>query len=208
VKLALFAMLAAVAAWAANPRIVYNKEFPGSVPEYAAITIQADGSATYGETPNDPEPEMFKIEPEAAEAIFQLARRLERFARPIESGMKVANMGRKTYRWEEDGDVIMVRYNHTNEEDARVLQDWFERITECERILIDLRRTARFDRLGVNDVLIRLEAAWNAKRVVGMAQFLPVLDRLAKNESYLHMARERATGLAEAFRATGKAGAE
>jgi hypothetical protein len=31
-------------------------------------------------------------------------------------------------------------------------------------------------------------------------QFLPLLDRIAKNESFLHIARERAAGLAESIR--------
>ena len=199
-------MLVAAAAWAAGPRIVYQKAFPGSVPAYAAIAIEQDGSATYSEMEGDTEPLEFTIEPEAAAAIFDLANKLERFKKPLESGLKVANTGRKTYRWEENGSVTMVQYNHSNDAGARALQDWFERITEGERILIDLQRTARFDRLGVNDVLLRLESAWTAKRVVGMAQFLAMLDRVGKNEAYLHMARERATTLAEAFRAAAKGG--
>ena len=204
-KYALMLMLAATLAWAADPQITYTKEFPGSVPAYVAITLHPDGAATYSEDPDEDEPETFQVEPDAAAAIFALAEKLDKFKRKIESGAKVANMGRKTYRWDEDGNATVLQYNHTTDADARVFQDWFERITECERILIDLRRTARFDRLGVNDVLIRLEAAWNAKRVVGMAQFLPMLDKVSKNEAYLHMARDRASGLAEAFRAAGKA---
>lgn len=202
----LIGALASVAAFAAGPRIAYSKDFPGSVPAYSAITLEQDGSATYSEIPNDPEPLKFKIEPEAAAAIFDLATRLEKFKKPLESGLKVASTGRKTYRWEEDGNANVVQYNHSNEPEARELQDWFERITECQRILIELERTARFDRLGVNDVLLRLEAAWNAKRVVGREQFLAALDRVARNDAYLHMARERALKLAAAFRAAGKTG--
>jgi hypothetical protein len=36
--------------------------------------------------------------------------------------------------------------------------------------------------------------------VVAAQQFLPLLDRIAKNDSYLHIARERASALAEAIR--------
>jgi hypothetical protein len=35
---------------------------------------------------------------------------------------------------------------------------------------------------------------------VAAAQLLPVLDRIIKNESYIHMARERAASLADAIR--------
>ena len=41
---------------------------------------------------------------------------------------------------------------------------------------------------------------WDRKRLVAPEQFLPLLDRIAKNESFLHMARERAAALAEAIR--------
>ena len=39
------------------------------------------------------------------------------------------------------------------------------------------------------------------KRLVGLDQFLPTLDRIAKNESYMHTARAKAAELAEAIRA-------
>ena len=35
--------------------------------------------------------------------------------------------------------------------------------------------------------------------MVAAQQFLPLLDRIVKNESYLHIARERAGALAEAI---------
>jgi hypothetical protein len=44
-------------------------------------------------------------------------------------------------------------------------------------------------------------------RVVGGEQFLPLLDRVIKNDSYLNMARERAASIAAVIRA-GKPKAE
>jgi hypothetical protein len=38
------------------------------------------------------------------------------------------------------------------------------------------------------------------KRLVGLDRFLPLLDKVAKNDVYLHMARERAASLASAIR--------
>jgi hypothetical protein len=35
-------------------------------------------------------------------------------------------------------------------------------------------------------------------------QFLPMLDRVVRNESFLHIARDRAAGLAEGIRALPK----
>jgi hypothetical protein len=45
-----------------------------------------------------------------------------------------------------------------------------------------------------------VEATRERNRLVAPEQFLPLLDRIVKNESYLHMARERAANMAEAIR--------
>jgi hypothetical protein len=188
----------------AAPRVIYTKVFPGSEPAYVRIVIEQDGGATYQEAA-DEEPEKFKLDPPTVEAIFALADKLQHFTRKLESDLKVAKVGEKTYRWEDGGSATEVKYNYSTDVDAQALQDWFERITQSERVLIELRRTARFDRLGVHEVLLRLESLWSKKRLVGPDQFLSQLDRISKNESYMNMARDRATVLAEQFRGLGKA---
>jgi len=60
----------------------------------------------------------------------------------------------------------------------------------------------------VNQSILQLQAAWERKRLLGIQQYLPMLDRVAKNESYLHMARSRAAALADAFRNADKAKTE
>jgi len=196
--LTLFAMTASA------QRIVYTKVFPGSVPAYVKVVIAQDGALTYQEEANETEPETVKLDPAETAAIFDLASKLDHFKGKIESGLKVAKVGEKTYRWEDGSAVSEAKYNHTNDETARALQDWFEHITESLRLRADLERTYKYDRLGVNEIVVRLDAAWAAKRVVAPMQFTPILDRIAKNESLLNMARERAAGLSEAFKATAK----
>lgn len=199
--LLLFAMSTALALSASGQRIVYTKVFPKSKPDYVRITIEKSGAATYQETADEPEPDKFQVDTAAASAIFALADKLDHFKPKLESGMKVAKTGDKTYRWEDGTAASEATYNHTTNDDARALQDWFERITECQRILAELQRTLRFDRLGVNDVVLRLNAVVQQKRVVAPQQFIPILDRIAKNESILNMARERAASLSDTFKA-------
>ena len=190
--LLLFALTAALSVMASAQRIVYTKVFPGSKPDYVKITIAKSGAATYQEAADEPEPDQVQLDSAATKAIFDLAERLNHFQGKLESGMKVAKTGDKTYRWEEGPKVSEAKYNHTTSDDAKALQDWFERITECQRILSELQRTLRYDRLGVNEVVLRLDAVLQQKRVVAPEQFVPILDRIAKNESILNMARERA----------------
>ncbi len=194
-------MLLAALAWAADaPRIVYSKSFPGSVPAFVEIRLSRSGACEYREAADDDNPLKFTLdEPDAAE-IFSLAEKLDRFKRPLESNFKVANMGIKTFRFLDGSAVTEVKFNYSVDLDAQAIANWFERIVESEQHMISLERAVRFDKLGVYKVLLALESSYDRKRLVAHSQFLPMLDRVAKNESYVHMARERAAALAEAFR--------
>jgi hypothetical protein len=170
------------------------------VPAYVGIQIDKDGSSVYQEAPNDESPIAFKLPEQDVAAIFALAEKLDRFKRPLESNLKVANMGVKTFRFEQGAEKNETKFNYSLDEDAKALADWFERIAETQMLHFGLERSVRFDRLGVNKSLLQLEAAYDRNRLVAVERFLPMLDRVAKNDSYLHMARERAAALADLFR--------
>jgi hypothetical protein len=200
------AALTAAMCLAAGPRVIYTKSFPGSTPAWVAIAVEQNGAVTYTES-KDEEPESFQMEPEAVAAIFDLAGKLDHFKGKLESGLNVAKMGQKTFRWENGAESSESSFNYSLDENAKALHDWFERITESERMFFELRRAARYDKLGVHQALINIETSWTKKRLVGAAQFLPLLERVAKNETYLNMARDRASQLATEFRAAAPASA-
>jgi hypothetical protein len=184
----------------AAPRLIYSKYFKGSVPEYVSITVEQDGKATYQEAKDDDNPIRIQLSASDAGTLFDLAARLDHFQRPIESGLKVANMGVKTFTFADGDQRHEVQFNYSMDENAKALLDWFERIAESEGHFINLDRTVHYDKLGVNDVLLQLQLSWDRGHVVAPEQFLPLLDRIARNESFLHIARERAAALAEAIR--------
>ena len=190
---------AGLACGAELPSVSYTKIFPGSLPPYMAITVDRDGAVTYREA-KDEEPETFKLEAAAVRAIFDLAEKLDHFKRPLESGLKVAKTGDKTFRWESGAESSEAKFNYSLDESAKTLQDWFERISDSERVMMNLRRAIRFDKLGVNDAVLRVDTAWSEKRLVGREQFLPLLDRVAKNEGFVNLARDRAARLADTLR--------
>jgi hypothetical protein len=196
------ALLVAASLYAteSTPKLLYSKSFPGSVPAYVSVELLKSGQAVYKEAPDDENPVDFKVSAEDVTEIFALVDKLDHFKRPLESNLKVANMGMKTFRFEDGTAKNETKFNYSLDEDARLLQDWFERITETQRLFFDLERTAKFDRLGVNKTLLQIEAAYDRKRLVGADRLLPLLDRVAKNDIYLHMARERAAALADAIR--------
>jgi hypothetical protein len=184
----------------AAPLLFYSKYFKGSVPEFTAITVERSGQTTYQEAKDDDNPIRFQMTEAETQQIFDLAEKLDRFQHPIESGLKVANMGTKTFRFENGTEKHEVQFNYSLDTGAQALLECFERIAETEQDFIALDRAAHYDKLGVNDALLELAISMDNKRVVAAQQFLPLLDRIAKNESYLHIARERAASLSEAIR--------
>jgi hypothetical protein len=197
----LLALLSAAVAVAGDTqRIVYIKSFPGSVPAYVEIAVEPSGAVSYKESADD-DPETFHLDAASTGEIFDLAKKLDYFTHPLESGLKVANMGVKTFRWEDGATKHEVKFNYSLDENAKTLHDWFERITESERLYVELRRAIRHDKLGVNEALVNLQSCWDRKRLAGAEQFLPLLDQVSKNDVFMHMSRERAAQLADAIRA-------
>jgi hypothetical protein len=184
----------------AAPQLFYSKYFKGSVPEYVAITVQQDGQVTYQEAKEDDNPIKIQLDRASVQQMFDLTEKLGRFQRPLESGLKIANLGQKTFRFDDGAEHHEIQFNYSLDANAQELLDRFERITETEQHFANLDRTAHFEKLGVNDVLLQMQVTWEHSRLVDPEQFLPLLDRIAKNESYLHISRELAAALADAIR--------
>jgi hypothetical protein len=198
-KLVAAALLLASSLGAA-PQLFYSKYFKGSVPEYVAITVEQDGQVTYQEAKEDDNPIKIQLDRASVQQMFDLAEKLGRFQRPLESGLKIANLGQKTFRFDDGAEHHEIQFNYSQDVNAQELLDRFERITETEQHFANLDRTAHFEKLGVNDVLLQMQITWEHNRLVDPEQFLPLLDRIAKNESYLHISRELAASLADAIR--------
>lgn len=204
-RVLLVSCLALSALAADGPRLFYSKTFPGSKPPYMEVRLDRNGRAEYREAPEEEFPIVFQLSPRETRVVWELSEKLDRFRKPLESGLKVARMGDKLLRWEEGSERTEAKFNHTLDPDAQLLHDWFERMCESAILQADLERAVKYDRLGVNQAILRIEAAWDRKRLVGVDQYVPLLKRVAANSAYLNMARERAEKLLALFRA-GEAG--
>ncbi len=182
------------------PRLFFSREFPGSVPPYIQVTVEKNGDAEYREAVDDDQPLKFKLTDADTNTVFDLADKLGRFKNPLEAPVKVAFMGTKTFRYIDGDQKSEVKFNYTAEPLAQTLLDWFERMAESAERRIDLERSAKYDRLGVVKALLLLETALEHNRVVAPEQYLPILDRIVKNENYMHTARARAAEIAEFIR--------
>jgi hypothetical protein len=196
----LFAAGAAAIFAGDSPRLFYSRAFPGSTPEYIQVMLEKNGDAVYQEAVDDELPLKFKLTEEETKAVFDLADKLDHFKRPLESPVKVAFMGAKTFRFVDGDDKSEAKFNYSEDVSAQQLQDWFERMAESAQHRIDLERAAKYDHLGVDGALQGLAAAFDNDRIVSPEQFLPMLDRIAKNETYMHQSRTRAAEMADAIR--------
>jgi hypothetical protein len=194
-------LLCAGSVWAADgPRLFYSKSFPGSVPAYAQITVDRSGAVEYKEAPEDDFSLKFKLTTAETDSVFGLADTLGHFKNTLESGLKVAFMGKKTFRWENGAEKAEQQFNYSADPTAQQLLDWFERMSESAQARLDLEKAAKYDRLGLDKTLRQMLGAMDRKRLVGLEQYLPMLDRIANNDSYMHTARAKAAEMAEAIR--------
>lgn len=188
------------------PTITFTKEFPGSHPAYASVTISKTGALEYKESVQDDQPVKAAMPQAESARLFEMAQQLEFFHTQLESGLKVANTGKKTFRYDDgSGKTSETVFNYSTNQVAQQLLNKFEQIAETERAYIDLERTARFDKLGVNDALAEIESLWLRKELAAPLQFVPLLNRVASHESYMHLARERAARLRDQFQAAAAA---
>ena len=199
-KWPLILLFASVAFAADGPRLFYSRTFPGSSPAYFDITLENNGDTVYREAVDDELPSKFHLSEAETKEVFALADKLDHFKHPLESPLKVAFMGNKVFRYEQGTEKTEVKFNYTEDLDGQALQDWFEKMAESAQQRDNLERAAKYDHLGVMHAMDLLASAYERKRLVAVEQFLPILDRVAKNETYMHQARALAAELAEAIR--------
>ncbi len=197
-------LLCALSCFASSPRLVYSKSFPGSSPDYVWIGVDKTGSLEYKESQKEDEQPVKAQLPDAdVAALFSLAEKLGYFKAPLESGLKVANTGKKTFRFEpETGAPTEAVFNYSLDVSAQQLLEKFEQIAATERGYIDLDRTVHFDKLGVNDALAEIESLWLRKQLAAPLQFVPLLERISSRPAFMHLARERAARLKDQFTGT------
>lgn len=199
-------LAAAATARATSPNgatITFRKVFKTSYPEFVEIKVSDAGAGTYDIRQLDEEanPQPLELGTALAQRIFQLAAALHDFQGvDLDVHRRIANLGQKTFRYEKGGEAHEVTFNYTLNDSASQLLDIFEGIAREETDLSDLRRTARYDRLGVNDVLIQVESDYSKKLLPEPARLLPTLDDVAGDQKIIDIARERARGLAERIR--------
>jgi hypothetical protein len=195
-----------VSAVRANPTgatVTYRRVFKGSTPEFIEVKISDQGKCTYDirQLDEDTDPEPLEVGPAVQKRIFDLAGELKYFAiGNIDIQKKIANLGQKTFRYENGAEVHETSFNYTLNPSASQLMEIFEGLARQQEDLDLLQRQAKYDRLGVNDALMRFESDMDHRLLPEPERLLPVLDQIAEDSHFLEIARTRARALAERIR--------
>jgi hypothetical protein len=195
-----------VPAAGANPggaTITYRRVFKGSSPEFIEIKIDDQGKSTYDirQLDEDAAPEPFEVSPAVQKRIFELAAELKYFAiANLDIQKKIANLGQKTFRYENGAEVHETSFNYTLNPPATQLMQIFEGLAKQQQDLVLLQRQAKYDRLGVNDALMQFESDMDHRLLPEPERLLPVLDQIAADSHFVEIARSRARALAERIR--------
>jgi hypothetical protein len=198
-----FAASVFASAPADGPTIIYRKVFKSSYPEYVQIKVSQNGAATYDirQIDEESDPVAFEINPPLVQRIFDLASKLHNFQGvDLDIHRRIANLGEKTFQYTKGAESHEVKFNYTLDENATQLLNVFEGLARQESDLSNLQRVMRYDRLGVNDALIQIEADYNSKTFPEPERLLGALDQVSADDKFIDIARQRARTLASRIR--------
>jgi len=182
----------------------YRRVFKSSVPEFIEIRIQQNSDAATCEIrqlDEDPSATPFEISPALRAKIFQLISDLQYFKGvDLDVHRKIANLGEKTFRWDDGTQSSEVKFNYTLNTSASQLLQICEGLARQQELLELLQRRMKYDRLGVNDALLQFEEALNKGELPEPQHALPLLEQIAQDNRFVEIARQRARALAERLR--------
>ncbi len=135
--------------------------------------------------------------------MFTLAETLHNFdGVDLDVHRRIANLGTKTFAFKDGAAEHQVTFNFTVNPDAQQLLSIFDGLERQELDLSDMQRVVRYDHLGVNDVILRVQNDVRRKLIPEPTALLPALDEIASNSELIDMSRQRARAIAEQIRQT------
>ncbi len=195
---------APAAAPGAGAKISFKRIFQGSSPEFIEITVRDDAdAATYEIRQMDEDPGALPFEVSAGlrAKIFGLAAELHDFqGQDLDVHRKIANLGEKTFRWEQGGVSHETKFNYTLNSAATRLLQVFEGLARQQEHYALLARRIRYDRLGINDALLQFESDLNRGLMPEPQRLVPLLDQISSDSKFVDIARQRARALGDRVR--------
>src|SRR5260370_10372398 len=174
-------------------KLTYRRVFKSSTPEFIEIAVHEDSdAATYEIRQLDEDPGALPFEVSAAlrAKMFELAGKLNHFQKQdLDVHRKIANLGEKTFRWEQDSEVHETKFNYTLNSAANQLLQIFEGLAREQEHLTVIARRMKYDRLGINDALLQFETVFHHTLLPEPLPGLPVFHHLACDSRFFPIPR-------------------
>jgi hypothetical protein len=191
-------------AGSSSAKLSFRRVFKSSSPEFIEITVRDDsdqGTFEIRQLDEDPGASPFQVSQALRTKMFELAGQLNHFqGQDLDVHRKIANLGEKTFRWEQGGQAHEVKFNYTLNSTANQLLQLFEGLARQQELLTLLERRMKYDRLGINDALLQFESDLNRNLLPEPQRALPTLDQIASDSRFVEIGRQRARALAERIR--------
>jgi len=187
-----------------SAKLTFRRIFPASSPEFIEITVLEDSdAATYEIRQLDEEAGAapFVVSAPLRAKMFGYAAELHHFqGLDLDVHRKIANLGEKTFRWEQGTLKFETKFNYTLNSAATQLLQIFEGLARQQEHFVLISRRMKYDRLGINDALLQFESDLNRGLMPEPSRLVPLLDQISSDSKFVDIARQRARTLADRIR--------
>jgi hypothetical protein len=180
-------------------RLVVSYDRPGLQVPHWQITVPLHGMAEYTGKPakgNDPGQVLFRLSGTGRARLATLLERTHNL-QPCETHSKgIANMGTKEVEYAAaDATPVRCTFNFTDNKPLSDALDYMLAIAGTVQTGLELDRLHRYDRLGLDPVIIRLTEDAKTGRAAELGAIRPTLESLATDVAVLERVRTRAQQL-------------
>lgn len=183
----------------AGYRLVVSYDRPGLQVPHWQITLPPRGPATYTGKPEkgiDPGEVTFRMSDTGRAKVASLLDR-SKGMQPCETRTKhLANMGQKDVAYTPpNGAEVHCSFNYTDNKPLGEALDYLLSVAGTVQAGLEMERLHRYDRLGLDPVMVRLADDAKAGHAAEIGAIRPTLESLAGDEALLDRVRSRAQQL-------------
>jgi len=181
--------------------VTFAQSWPEATPPFYSVALDSAGNVAYRSTaqPNnagDPYIVRFVASDETRTRVFDLAKRLQYFRGNYDyTRSRIAYTGTKTLRFQNGKEEHVTTYNWSDNVAVQDLTRLFQNISETVEIGRVIAEKYRFDRLGVDAEMRKLEEAAKDGRAAELQAIEPLLSKIANDSGMMNITRRRAEQL-------------
>jgi hypothetical protein len=193
-----------LAAQTASPSITFRFDFPGAEPDHYAVSIAADGHASYDSNgklsmqseAGDPYHFDFNISESTRIRIFDLSRKANYFGGKIDSGRKnLANTGTKILIYKNADRTTQATYNYSPIPAIQDLTTIFQQLSMTLEFGRRLDYYRHYQKTALDEELKNMEQQSTENGLQEVSAVAPILQQIATDSSLMNVVRARAQRL-------------